>query len=350
MQCVFLYRSVSRTRTHERSLTHTLTQASPKLHGEKWFQDLKADLERVRGMAELLDEEEREEEEKAAEKKKKLAEKERCKMGAQQAQRQRKLEKDKEVLRAKQEEERHRKEEEERKKKDAKAENDKRKKAAEEAERQKQLEREKEIQREGGWEKVSGDGRAKKEEKMKEGKAVEQSKKDVKGEEQRHQAMAEKKQEGDAERRKAGKEEACRRAKAAEAEAARRAEDEVLASLLPALSPALVSSSTSGAGAVTGAELDKAQQERAPSPAASAGVAPPSETGASLASGHGRAKAMNRSANQEVQGVAAEALLQGRFFDYQTLHEATRGFAKRLGSGGFGSVFEGTLACGTQVA
>ena len=348
MQCVFLYRSVSRTRTHERSLTHTLTQASPKLHGEKWFQDLKADLERVRGMAELLDEEEREEEEKAAEKKKKLAEKERCKMGAQQAQRQRKLEKDKEVLRAKQEEERHRKEEEKRKKKDAKAENGKRQKAAEEAERQKQLEREKEIQREGGWEKVSGDGCAKKE-KMKEAKAVE-SKKDVKGEEQRHQAMAEKKQEGDAERRKAGKEEACRRAKAAEAEAARRAEDEVLASLLPALSPALVSSSTSGAGAVTGAELDKAQQERAPSPAASAGVAPPSETGASLASGHGRAKAMNRSANQEVQGVAAEALLQGRFFDYQTLHEATRGFAKRLGSGGFGSVFEGTLACGTQVA
>ena len=101
---------------------------------------------------------------------------------------------------------------------------------------------------------------------MKEGKAVEQSKKDVKGEEQRHQAMAEKKQEGDAERRKAGKEEACRHAKAAEAEAARRAEDEVLASLLPALSPALVSSSTSGAGAVTGAELDKAQQERARAP------------------------------------------------------------------------------------
>ena len=55
-------------------------------------------------------------------------------------------------------------------------------------------------------------------------------------------------------------------AKAAEAEAARRAEDEVLASLLPALSPALVSSSTSGAGAVTGAELDKAQQERARAP------------------------------------------------------------------------------------
>ena len=47
MQCVFLYRSVSRTRTHRRSLTHTPTQANPKLHGDEWFQDLKARLERM---------------------------------------------------------------------------------------------------------------------------------------------------------------------------------------------------------------------------------------------------------------------------------------------------------------
>jgi hypothetical protein len=164
-----------------------------------------------------------------------------------------------------------------------------RKKAAEEAERQKQLEREEEMLR------------TKTEE------------------EERRQEEEERKQ----------KEQAARLRD--EEEAARRAQEELLVSLLPALSPALVSSRT------------PQEHHKRPTRASQ-------EHDIVSSSGAGAARRAELDAAGTAQGVAAEAWLQGRIFAYQTLHKATRGFAKRLGSGGFGSVFEGTLACGTQVA
>ena len=117
---------------------------------------------------------------------------------------------------------------------------------------------------------------------------------------------------------------------AVQAEAARRTEEELLVSLLPALSPALVSSRT------------PQEHHKRPTRASQ-------EHDIVSSSGAGAARRAELDAAGTAQGVAAEAWLQGRIFAYQTLHKATRGFAKRLGSGGFGSVFEGTLACGTQV-
>ena len=117
---------------------------------------------------------------------------------------------------------------------------------------------------------------------------------------------------------------------AVQAEAARRAEEELLVSLLPALSPALVSSRT------------PQEHHKRPTRASQ-------EHDIGSSSGAGAARRAELDAAGTAQGAAAEAWLQGRIFAYQTLHKATRGFAKRLGSGGFGSVFEGTLACGTQV-